>query len=146
MKKIMLLLIVIFSSLIFYGCSQNKSEYNLVSLSKIDISALSSNDILNIINDENLQEGVYEIITEKNKYIFFNGIKNEFKEINSYLEDRIFIIKTSTASSLDINKKLYVIREKNTTYSGNENASYDTINILINEKESSFSNIYIIEK
>ncbi len=146
MKKIMLLLIVIFSSLIFYGCSQNKSEYNLVSLSKIDISALSNNDILNIINDENLQEGVYEIITEENKYIFFNGIKNEFKEINSYLEDRIFIIKTSTASSLDINKKLYVIREKNTTYSGNENASYDTINILINEKESSFSNIYIIEK
>lgn len=146
MKKIMLLLIVIFSSLIFYGCSQNKAEYNLVSLSKVDISALSNNDILNIINDEDLQEGVYEIITEENKYIFFNGIKNEFKEINSYLEDKTFIIKANTASSLDINKKLYVIREKNTTYSGNENASYDTINILINEKESSFSNIYIIEK
>ncbi|MBC6696158.1 hypothetical protein H9L25_05160 [Terrisporobacter mayombei] len=146
MKKIMLSLVVIFSSLIFYGCSQNKSEYNLASLSKIDISALSNNDILNIINDEDLQEGVYEIITEENKYIFFNGIKNEFKEINSYLEDKTFIIKANTASSLDINKKLYVIREKNTTYSGNENASYDTIDILINEKESSFSNIYIIEK
>lgn len=146
MKKIILSLVVIFSSLIFYGCSQNKSEYNLASLSKVDISVLSNNDILNIINDENLQEGVYEIITEENKYIFFNGIKNEFKEINSYLEDKTFIIKANTASSLDINKKLYVIREKNTTYSGNENASYDTINILINEKESSFSNIYIIEK
>lgn len=144
MKKIILSLVVIFSSLIFYGCSQNKSEYNLISLSKIDISALSNNDILNIINDKNLQEGVYEIITEENKYIFFNGIKNEFKEINSYLEDKKFIIKANTASSLNINKKLYVIREKNTTYSGNENASYDTINILINEKESSFSNIYII--
>lgn len=110
MKKIMLSLVVIFSSLIFYGCSQNKSEYNLASLSKIDISALSNNDILNIINDEDLQEGVYEIITEENKYIFFNGIKNEFKEINSYLEDKTFIIKANTASSLDINKKLYVIR------------------------------------
>lgn len=132
--------------MIFYGCSQNKSEYNLVYLSKIDISTLSNNDILNIINDENLQEGVYEIITKENKYIFFNGIKNEFKEINSYLKYKTFIIKASTASSLDINKKLYVIREKNTTYSKNKNTSYDTINILTNKKESSFSNIYIIEK
>ena len=132
--------------MIFYACSQNKSEYNLVYLSKIDISTLINNDILNIINDENLQEGVYEIITKENKYIFFNGIKNEFKEINSYLKYKTFIIKASTASSLDINKKLYVIREKNTTYSKNKNTSYDTINILINEKESLFSNIYIIEK
>lgn len=145
MKKNILIFVLIFSSLIFYGCSKNKIDNNLVSLSTIDISALNNKNILNIVNDENLQEGVYEIITKENKYIFFNGIKNEFKDVNSYLEDKTFIIKSNTISSSESNKKLYVIRKKNTIYSEAENVLYDSISIFINEKKSSFSNVYIIE-
>lgn len=145
MKKNILIFVLIFSSLIFYGCSKNKIDNNLVSLSTIDISALNNKNILNIVNDENLQEGVYEIITKENKYIFFNGIKNEFKDVNSYLEDKTFIIKSNTISSSESNKKLYVIRKKNTIYSEDENVLYDSISIFINEKKSSFSNVYIIE-
>ncbi len=145
MKKNILILVLIFSSLIFYGCSKNKIDNNLVSLSTIDISALNNKNILNIVNDENLQEGVYEIITKENKYIFFNGIKNEFKDVNSYLEDKTFIIKSNTISSSESNKKLYVIRKKNTIYSEDENVLYDSISIFINEKKSSFSNVYNIE-
>lgn len=145
MKKNILIFVLIFSSLIFYGCSKNKTDNNLVSLSTIDISALNNKNILNIVNDENLQEGVYEIITKENKYIFFNGIKNEFKDVNSYLEDKTFIIKSNTISSSESNKKLYVIRKKNTIYSEDENVLYDSISIFINEKKSSFSNVYIIE-
>lgn len=145
MKKNILIFVLIFSSLIFYGCSKNKIDNNLVSLSTIDISALNNKNILNIVNDENLQEGVYEIITKENKYIFFNGIKNEFKDVNSYLEDKTFIIKSNTISSSESNKKLYVIRKKNTIYSEDENVLYDSISIFINEKKSSFSNVYNIE-
>ncbi|WP_297135558.1 hypothetical protein [Terrisporobacter sp.] len=145
MKKNILIFVLIFSSLIFYGCSKNKIDNNLVSLSTIDISALNNKNILNIVNDENLEEGVYKIITKENKYIFFNGIKNEFKDVNSYLEDKTFIIKSNTISSSESNKKLYVIRKKNTIYSEDENVLYDSISIFINEKKSSFSNVYIIE-
>ena len=42
------------------------------------------------------------------------------------------------------NKKLYVIREKNTTSTGGKSSFYDTLSLEINNKHDNFKNIYIL--
>ena len=146
MRKILLVFILIFSSIFFYGCNKNTTNDDLVYLLSIDIEALSNKDILNIINDENLQEGIYEIITDKNKYIFFNGLNKEFIDINSSLEDNILVIKSNTSLSSQNSKKLYLIKESNTTSSNDNSIFYDTIKILVDDSEVSFKSIFTLTK
>lgn len=146
MKKILLVFILIFLSIFFYGCNKKTSDNSLAYLVSIDIEALSNKNILNIINDENLKEGIYGIITDENKYIFFNGLNKDFIDISSSIEDKVFIIKSNTSPSSLSSKKLYLIKENNTTSSSDKSVLYDKIKILVNDDEVSFKNIFKLTK
>lgn len=143
MRNTLLLIILISTAIIFYGCNKNSNEDSPVSLSSVDISSLSNKKILDVIHDENLEEGIYQIITDNNRYIFFKGIKNEYIDIDSKLEDKTLIISCNTAPSSKDKDKLYVIREKNTTSSNDKSIFFDTILLNINNKKVPFNSIQI---
>lgn len=144
MRKTLLLIILVSTSIIFYGCNKNSNEDSPVSLSSIDISSLNNKKILDIIYDKDLDEGVYQIITDNNNYIFFKGIKNEYIDISSKLDDKTLIISCNTKSSSKNSNKLYVVREKNATSSKEKNVFFDTILLKIHDKEVPFNSIQII--
>lgn len=143
MRNTLLLIILISTAIIFYGCNKNSNEDSPVSLSSVDISSLNNKKILDIIHDENLEEGIYQIITDNNKYIFFKGIKNEYIDIDSRLEDKTLIISCNTSPSSKNKDELYVIREKNTTSSNDKSIFFDTILLNINNKRVPFNSIRI---
>lgn len=141
MRKTLLLIILISTTIIFYGCNKNLNEDNPISLYSVDISSLNNKKILDVIYYESLEEGVYQIITDSNKYIFFKGLKNEYVDIDSTLDDKTLIISCNTSPSSEDSNKLYVIREKNTTSSSDKNIFFDTILLRINDKEVPFKSI-----
>lgn len=144
MRKTLLLIILISTSIIFYGCSENSNEDSPVSLLSVDINSLNNKKILDIVYNDNLMDGVYQIVTTNNNYIFFNGIKNEYSYITLNLEDKTLIINCKTISSSKINKKLYVIREKSNTSSNDKSIFFDTILLKINDKKVPFNSIKFI--
>lgn len=143
MRKVLFFTILI-ATTIFYGCNKKTISNSPISISPVDIESLNNNKILNIIHDNNLEEGIYKITTKNNIYIFFKGIKNEYTDINSILNNKILIINCNTSPSSKNNNKLYVIREKNTSSSNTENILFDTILLKVNDKEVSFKSIIII--
>lgn len=142
MRKVLLFTILIFTT-IFYGCNKSSIENSPVSIYPVDIGSLNNNKILNIIYDDSLEEGAYQIITDSNNYIFFKGIKNEYIDINSTLDDKTLIINCNTSPSTKNSNKLYVIREKNTNSSSTENIFYDAMLLKINNREVYFKSILI---
>lgn len=144
MRKSLLLIILISTTIIFYGCNKNSNEDNPVSLYSVDISSLNNKKILDVIHDESLEEGVYQIITDSNKYIFFKGLKNEYVDIDSTLDNKTLIISCNTSTSSEDSNKLYVIREKNTTSSSDKNIFFHTILLKINDNEVPFKSIQTI--
>lgn len=144
MRKTLLVIILISTTIIFYGCNKNLNEDNPISLYSVDISSLNNKKILDVIYYESLEEGVYQIITDSNKYIFFKGLKNEYVDIDSTLDDKTLIISCNTSPSSEDSNKLYVIREKNTTSSSDKNIFFDTILLRINDKEVPFKSIQTI--
>lgn len=144
MRKTLLFIILISTTIILYGCNKNSNEDNPISLYSVDISSLNNKKILDIIYDKSLEEGVYQIITDNNKYVFFKGLKNEYVNIDSTLDDKTLIISCNTSPSAEYSNKLYVIREKNTTSSNDKNIFFDTILLKINDKKVSFKSINTI--
>lgn len=144
MKKILLLIILISAAIIFYGCNKNSNEDSPISLSSIDISSLNNKEILDVIYDSDLEEGVYRITTKNNSYIFFKGIKNEYIDVGLHLEDKTLIINCNTTSSSQETSKLYVIKEKGSTSSRDKNIFFDTIMLKINNKEVPFNSVYLL--
>ncbi len=88
MRKTLLLIILISTTIIFYGCNKNLNEDNPISLYSVDISSLNNKKILDVIYYESLEEGVYQIITDNNKYVFFKGLKNDFDNILLKINDK----------------------------------------------------------
>ncbi|MEW9077644.1 hypothetical protein [Terrisporobacter glycolicus] len=144
MKKILLLIILIYTAIIFYGCNKNSNEDIPISLSSIDISSLNNNEILDVIYDSNLEEGVYQITTKNNRYIFFKGIKNEYIDVGLELKDKMLIINCNTTFSSEEINKLYVIKEKGSTSSKGKNIFFDTIMLKVNNKEVPFNSVYLL--
>ena len=144
MKKILLLIILISAAIIFYGCNKNSNEDSPISLSSVDISSLNNKEILDVIYDSDLEEGVYRITTKNNSYIFFKGIKNEYIDVGLHLEDKTLIINCNTTSSSQETSKLYVIKEKGSTSSKDKNIFFDTIMLKINNKEVPFNSVYLL--
>lgn len=144
MKKLYITLLIIITIFTF-GCSKNNTSDNMVKLNKVDISAISNQQIKNFLTEASEHEGIYKIETKSNTYIYFNGIKNEFFDINCNVEDNTLNIEANT-NKLEKNasqsQKLYVIYQKNTTISNDKTVYFDTIKLTINDKESSFKNIF----
>ena len=150
MKKLLLITLII-SSILCFGCSKNNDDSDImVKLNKVDISAISNPKIKNIINDDSLEEGVYQINTSSNTYIYFLGIENEFSDISCNLEDYTLNIvaslnkKDSSDDSNKLSQRLFVIYQKNTTISDEKTDYYDTINLIVNDKDINFEGIIVL--
>ena len=118
MKKFSIIALILMTIFTF-GCSKKDTSDNMVKLNKVDISAISNQQIKNFLTEASEQEGIYKIETKSNTYIYFNGIKNEFIDINCSVEDNI---------------------------SNDKTVYFDTIKLTINGKESSFKNSFIIKE
>lgn len=144
MRKTLLIILLLSTTIIFYSCNKKSDDESPVSISSVDINSLSNTKILNIIYDKNLNEGIYQITTDNNTYILFKGIKNEYTDINSELEDETLIINCNTSIASKNTNKLYVIRERNTTSSENKSVFFHTIIMKVNNKEGPFNSIFKI--
>ena len=150
MKKLLLITLII-SSILCFGCSHKNDDLdNMVKLNKVDITSLSNPQIKNIINDTPLEESVYQIKTNSNTYIYFLGIENEFTDITCDVEDNILNIsaslnkKDNSDDSSELSQKLFVIYQKNTTISDEKASYYDTINLIVNDKDTNFEGIIVL--
>ena len=76
MKKFSIIALILMTIFTF-GCSKKDTSDNMVKLNKVDISAISNQQIKNFLTEASEQEGIYKIETKSNTYIYFNGIKNE---------------------------------------------------------------------
>ncbi len=145
MKKLLFILVIIISLFCLCGCNNNSDEKIPISLNSIDISSLSNEDILNIINDDNLEEGLYKISTKNNDYIFFNGLEVEYENINLNLENKVLTISYDVSYNDSKSKKLYVLTQRNMTSSGDKSILFDKITLISNNKETSFKSIHVIK-
>lgn len=147
MKKIFIIALII-SSIFCFGCSHKGDSETMVKLNKIDISALSNRKIKNIIDDSSLEEGVYQINTKSNTYIYFLGVKNEFTDIKCDIEDDTLNIGASLNkkdNSKELSQKLFVVYQKNNTVSDDKANYYDNIKLTVDGKASSFKSIITID-
>ena len=147
MKKILIITLII-SSIFCFGCSNSNDSENMVKLNKIDISALNNRKIKNIIDDTSLEEGVYQINTSSNTYIYFLGFKNEFTDISCNIEDDTLNIVASLSkkdNTEELSQKLFVIYQKNTTVSDDKVNYYDNIKLTVDDKESSFNSVVVVD-
>ena len=148
MKKLSIIALIIMTIFTF-GCSKKDTSDNMVKLNKVDISAISNQQIKDFLAEASEQEGIYKIETKSNTYIYFNGIKNEFIDINCNVEDNILDIesnKIKLESNDSPSQKLYVIYQKNTTISNDKTVYFDTIKLIVDGKESSFKNSFVIKE
>ena len=145
MKKLSIVILVIIA-LFAFGCKKEDTSNNMVKLNRVDISSISNTQLKNFINEASQKEGVYQINTKSNTYIYFNGIKNEFIDINCSVENNILNIESNT-NKLENNdsqsQKLYVIYQKNTTITNDKAVFFDTIKLVIDNKESNFENVFV---
>ena len=117
----------------------------MVKLNKVDISAISNQQIKNFLTEASEHEGIYKIETKSNTYIFFNGIENEFTDIKCSLDNKTLNIE-SNKNKLDSSspsQNLYVIYQKNTTITNDKAVFFDTIKLVIDNKESNFENVFV---
>ena len=148
MKKFSIIALILMT-LFTFGCSKKDTSDNMVKLNKVDISAISNQQIKNFLTEASEHEGIYKIETKSNTYIYFNGIKNEFIDINCSVEDNTLNIESNTnklKNNDSQSQKLYVIYQKNTTISNDKTVYFDTIKLTINGKESSFKNSFVIKE
>ena len=73
MRKSLLLIILISTTIIFYGCNKNSNEDNPVSLYSVDISSLNNKKILDVIHDESLEEGEYKELSESELAVLYKN-------------------------------------------------------------------------
>lgn len=144
MKKFSIIILIIITIFTF-GCSKKDDSDNMVKLNKVDILAINNSQIKNFLNEASQKEGVYKIDTKSNTYIYFNGIKNEFVDINCSVEDNTLNIvstKNKLKSGNSPSQKLYVIYQKNMTISNDKTVYFDTIKLNVDGKESNFKNVF----
>lgn len=156
MKKIIyILLLILFIPLLSSGCSSNNpktitqkqiiSENHLnnnVIASEIDISKIENIDFIRDINDPTKINGVYgynghiyDLSSNKEKkfLILFNGIDGVYSDVSFSVKDNKLIINYKYNVVKGKNQKtLFMIDDKSKI------KSYDTIQIIKNEKQDSF--------
>ena len=130
-----ILLLIIFN--IFYQYEKNQKQ-NIIELKKINIDYIDNENVISIISDSVLKEGVYLLKNESNNkpcYIFFKGKNNMIQDICLKLEGpslEISANKLNTSSNED--KLLYEFIDYN-------NYTDVIITLKINKKEINLKTI-----
>ena len=111
----MIIYLLLIIPLFLISCKKEDNDIP-ISLNTVDINAINNNKLLQIIDDDSLDGGIYLIQTKSNQYVYFNG--NKIGEVTS----------GSIAPSLNKNIGLgYILEENNLQIS-------DKIQILIRNK------------
>lgn len=143
-KKYMIIYLLLIIPLFLISCK--KEDNNIpISLNTVDINAINNNKLLQIIDDDSLDGGIYLIQTKSNQYIYFNGNEKGYNNISCTLNNRTLIITANTEDN-NKNKKLYLINQKNITSSDEKNQFYDTIKLIVNDEEVNFSSSILLDK
>ena len=149
MKKLYCLcLFLITIPLLLVGCKNNTTVSPVV-LNRVDIGAITNENLNSIIKDDSLEEGIYLIESPSNQYVYFLGKDVQYIDISCSLEDKNLNIISNT-DYIDIDKtedkKLYIITQKNNTSSSEKNQFFNTITLSVNNKETNFKDILKYEK
>lgn len=133
MKKILTYLLILLPLFAVSGCSNKENE-------ELAIVGIESNKIKNGNLEERLSEiqdeGIYGVSTKNGEYIIFNGMTNEYKDIELNLEGEVLQILFGKEVSDAPSKKVYEL----TPYPSEE---YDTIQLIENGEETHFENVSI---
>lgn len=143
-KKYMIIYLLLIIPLFLISCKKEDNDIP-ISLNTVDINALNNNKLLQIIDDDSLDGGIYLIQTKSNQYIYFNGNEKGYNNISCTLNNRTLIITANTEDN-NKNKKLYLINQKNITSSDEKNQFYDTIKLIVNDEEVNFSSSILLDK
>ena len=143
-KKYMIIYLLLIIPLFLISCKKEDNDIP-ISLNTVDINAINNNKLLQIIDDDSLDGGIYLIQTKSNQYIYFNGNEKGYNNISCTLNNRTLIITANTEDN-NKNKKLYLINQKNITSSDDKNQFYDTIKLIVNDEEVNFSSSILLDK
>ena len=142
-KKYMIIYLLLIIPLFLISCKKEDNDIP-ISLNTVDINAINNNKLLQIIDDDSLDGGIYLIQTKSNQYIYFNGNEKGYNNISCTLNNRTLIITANTEDN-NKNKKLYLINQKNITSSNEKNQFYDTIKLIVNDEKVNFSNSILLD-
>ena len=143
-KKYMIIYLLLIIPLFLISCKKEDNDIP-ISLNTVDINAINNNKLLQIIDDDSLDGGIYLIQTKSNQYVYFNGNEKGYNNISCTLNNRTLIITANTEDN-NKNKKLYLINQKNITSSDEKNQFYDTIKLIVNDEEVNFSSSILLDK
>ena len=133
MKRIFLVVLSFFILSVSIGCSNSSSQE--VSLKEIDIKEIKDVNLEEVLVDID-KDGIYALETSKNKYIIFNGLENEYEDIDYELEDEVLKITFSKGDLIESRKKVYEISPFPTE-------EYETLILEEDGKNTVFNSVYI---
>lgn len=133
LKKILIYLLILIPLFAVSGCSNKENE-------ELTIVEIESNKIKKDSLEERLSEiqneGIYGVSTKNNEYIIFNGVTNEYENVELNLEDEVLQILFNKVVSDISTKKVYELIPY-------PSEKYDTIQLIENGEQTHFENISI---
>ena len=80
-KKYMIIYLLLIIPLFLISCKKEDNDIP-ISLNTVDINAINNNKLLQIIDDDSLDGGIYLIQTKSNQYVYFNGSEKGYNNIS----------------------------------------------------------------
>ncbi|MDN6311154.1 MAG: hypothetical protein L0L57_07670 [Alkalibacterium sp.] len=127
--------IILSFSFIFllYACTNSIKED--VSVSSIDSSRIDGGALAETLLDIET-EGVYQLNTDQTSYIIFNGIENEYKNVEAVTRDGELQIIFNKVASNESDKQVYEVIPYPLE-------NIDTIKLIQNKKNITFKSIFV---
>lgn len=132
MRKLIILVLCIIVLGIASSCVLN-SSVDKVTFPQVDASTVKDSDLTEMLNS-NLNDGVYELRTDKKCYIIFNGSENSYKDITYKAKNNTFQIIFSTDKLME---------KKQTVYKLVLPESMDTIELMQDGEQTAFQSVYV---
>ena len=132
MRKLIISVLCIIVLGIVSSCVLNSSVDKLT-FQQVDPLSIKDSDLTETLNS-NLNDGVYELRTNKKCYIIFNGSENSYKDITYKAENNTFQIIFSTDKLKE---------KKQTVYKLVLPESTDTIELIQDGEQVSFQSVYL---
>lgn len=133
MKRIFLVVLSFLILSLSIGCSNSSSQE--VSIKEIDINEIKDVKLEEVLVDID-NDGIYALETSNNKYIVFNALENEYKDIDYELEGGLLKIIFSKGDLIKSRKKVYEISPFPTE-------EYETLMLVEDGKNAVFNDVYI---